>query len=104
MKCAINRRDFVKTSLSAGLACAGLGLTAPGRAGAIEPLKRTGPPRLKLSIVGYSFRRYFTEKDAAKKITLFDFIDYCAAQGFPAAELTGYYFPNPATDEYLIKL
>ena len=104
MKHAINRRDFIKASLPTGLACASLGLLVPEQAGAIEPLKRTGSSRFKLSLVGYSFRKYFNEKDAAKKITLFDFIDYCAAQGFPAAELTGYYFPKPATDEYLIEL
>ncbi len=54
--------------------------------------------------MGYSFRKYFNEKDPAKKITLFDFVDYCADQGFTAAELTGYYFPKPDTDQYLIKL
>lgn len=101
MQSAINRRDFLKASLPAFVS---LGLLAPGKANAIEPLKRQGPSRFKLSLVGYSFRKYFNEKDAAKKITLFDFVDYCAAQGFSAAELTGYYFPKPATDEYLIKL
>jgi len=99
MKNAMNRRGFIKASLPASL-----GLLASGRVSAIEPLKRSGPPRFKISLVGYSFRKYFNEKDAAKKITLFDFIDYCAAQGFPAAELTGYYFPKPASNEYLVKL
>ncbi len=104
MKPAINRRDFFKTSLPLGLAAAGAGLFAAPGAKAIEPWKRSGPPRFKLSLVGYSFRKYFNEKDPAKKITLFDFVDFCAANGFSAAELTGYYFPKTGIDDYLIQL
>lgn len=103
MKPVINRRNFLKCSLPLGLA-ASAGLIAPHPAQAIEPWKRSGPPRLKLSLVGYSFRKYFNEKDPSKKITLFDFVDYCAANGFLAAELTGYYFPKPTSDDYLIQL
>ena len=102
MKNPINRRDFLKSSLPFGMA--GAALLAPNAASAIEPWKRSGSPHFKLSLVGYSFRRYFNEKDPAKKITLFDFVDFCAANGFSAAELTGYYFPKPTAGEYLIKL
>ena len=101
MKPTTNRRDFLKTSFQAGLALGGLGLLAPGRAGAIEPIQRKGKSHFKLSLVGYSLRRYFIEKDPAKKITLFDFIDFCADHGITAAEMTGYYFPKPLTDEFL---
>jgi sugar phosphate isomerase/epimerase len=96
-----NRRDFLKTSFQAGLALGGLGLLAPGSARAIEPVQRKGKAHFKLSLVGYSFRRYFTEKDPTKKITLLDFIDFCADHGITAAEMTGYYFPQPLTEEYL---
>jgi hypothetical protein len=99
-----NRRDFLRASVQGGLALAGLGLLTPSRGQAIEPIKRSGAARLKTSLVGYSLRKYFTHQDAAKKITLFDFIDYCADQGFGAAELTGYYFPKPARHEYLAQL
>jgi sugar phosphate isomerase/epimerase len=95
------RRDFLRFSLRAGAACAGLGFLARRRLAAIEPIARPGHPRFKLSLVAYSFRRYLTEKDPAKKITVFDFVDYCADQGFSAAELTGYYFPQPPTEEWL---
>jgi sugar phosphate isomerase/epimerase len=89
-------------SLGTGAAYAGLGFLAQRRLGAIEPIGRPGSPRFKLSLVGYSFRKYFTEQDPAKRITLFDFIDYCADQGFTGAELTGYYFPQPLTEAGLI--
>ncbi|EEF62317.1 sugar phosphate isomerase/epimerase family protein [Pedosphaera parvula] len=104
MNKAWNRRDFLKTSLTAGLGVAAAGLAAPRQALAIEPLKRSGQSKMTLSLVGYSFRKYFTEKDPAKKITLFDLVDFCADQGLSAAELTGYYFPKPVTEEYLAKL
>ena len=79
-------------------------MLAPEWAGAIEPFKRQGSPHFKLSLVGYSLRKYFNEKNPANRITLFDFIDYCADHGVSAAELTGYYFPKPVTNEYLFKL
>jgi len=101
MKYPTTRRDFLKSSLGAGLAFGGLGLLAPQSARAIQPIQRKGTSHFKLSLVGYSLRRYFNEKDSAKKITLFDFVDFCADHGFPAAEMTGYYFPKPLTDEFL---
>ena len=37
-------------------------------------------------------------------MSLEKFIDYCAAQGLGATELTGYYFPKHITPEYLLCL
>ncbi|MDB6125568.1 MAG: Xylose isomerase domain protein barrel [Pedosphaera sp.] len=104
MNDATSRRNFLKASLQASLGLTAFSLLAPRQSAAIEPIKRPGKSRMQVSLVGYSFRKYFTEKDAAKKITLLDFVDYCADQGIPAAELTGYYFPKPPTDEYLAQL
>ena len=99
-----SRRSFLKTSIAAGLSLAAFETLAPSSALAIEPIKRTGPPRLRLSLAAYSFRDSFKSKDPAKKFDLFQFVDYCADQGLDAAELTAYYFPdNPDTD-YLINL
>jgi len=98
------RRDFLKMSLLTGASWAGMGLLAQNRLGAIEPIARVGRPRFKLSLVGYSFRGYFAEKDPAKRITMFDFVDFCADQGFSGAELTGYYFQQPITEDWLIAL
>jgi sugar phosphate isomerase/epimerase len=98
------RRDFALTCLRTGLAGAVCTLVGAHRLGAIEPFVRPGPARFKLSLVGYSFRSYFKSADPAKRMTLFDLVDYCAVQGFAGVELTGYYFPQPATNDYLIRL
>jgi len=99
-----NRRDFLKTSIKTTLALGGLGLLMPGRGAAVEPFKRRGTSRLELSLAAYSFRDYFNHKDSAKRITLFDFIDFCADQGCQGTELTSYYFPTPIEPDYLVKI
>ena len=86
----------------------------PGRVAALTPFERTRPARLRLSLAAYSFRDYFKDSthqragDAAnsstKTIDMFDFVDYCAAQGCDGAELTSYYFPKPLDKAYLVKL
>jgi sugar phosphate isomerase/epimerase len=70
----------------------------------VEPIKRTGEPRLQLSLAAYSFRDTFNHKDPAKRITLFDFLDYCADHGCAGAELTSYYFPETIGDDFLLQL
>lgn len=57
-----------------------------------------------LSLAAYSFRDQFTSTDSAKKIDLFQFIDYCAEQGCDGTELTSYYFPKDPTPEFLLKI
>jgi sugar phosphate isomerase/epimerase len=108
MNQSFSRREFFSrsTATAVGIACAGLVPSAL----AIEPFKRPGKPKLMLSLAGYSFRQYFKEgrgidakTDPAKRIDMFQFIDYCAEQNC-AAECTSYYFPANVTDEYLVKL
>jgi sugar phosphate isomerase/epimerase len=77
---------------------------------AIEPFKRTGKPKLMMSLAGYSFREFFKEgrgtnpkTDPAKRIDMLQFVDYCAEQDC-AAEVTSYYFPAKVTDDYLLNL
>ena len=77
MRHLANRRNFLKTCLVAGTAATSLSTLAPLSAQAVEPFKRTGGPRLRLSLAAYSFREYFNHKDPAKRITLFDFDDCC---------------------------
>jgi sugar phosphate isomerase/epimerase len=98
MKPLESRRHFLKSCLQASLTLAGLELFHPTCARAIEPIKRPGKARLPLSLAAYSFRDQLQHKDPAKRISLFQFIDYCADQGIEGAELTSYYFP-PGTDE-----
>jgi sugar phosphate isomerase/epimerase len=59
--------------------------------------------RFKLSLNAYSFNAPLR----SGQITLGDVIDFCAAQGFAAADLTAYYFPGypqVPSDEYLYQL
>ena len=104
----MTRRDFLKLS-GAGATLTGLGAFAPRFASAIEPIQRSGPAKLRLSLAAYSFRDFFkdasyarkTQADPAKQIDMMQFIDYCADQGCEGAELTSYYFPKDVTDDYL---
>ncbi len=104
MHSTLNRRAFLKGSAATVL------LTAAG-ATAAEPFQRQGPARLALSLAAYSFRDYFKDSNherktaaADKRIDMFQFVDYCAAQGCAGAELTSYYFPTDATTDYMLKL
>jgi sugar phosphate isomerase/epimerase len=104
MHASFTRRDFLKQGAAAATGLAAWEALAPSHLRAAEPFQRRGAPRFPLSIAAYSFRDFFKHKDPAKRITLFDFIDYCADQGCQAAELTAYYFAEPIEEEYLIKL
>lgn len=96
------RRSFLKNSAALALAGSAIG-QVPSIFG-VEPFKRGGAPRLAMSLAAYSFRDFFAPEDSAKKITLFDFVDFCAEQGCQGAELTSYYFPAAVTAEFLLKL
>ena len=86
-----SRRDFFPAALAAGLSAAG--------AAAIEPIRRTGKPRLSASLAAYSFHRYLHLGGKNKPaMTLEDFIDLGAKLELPALELTAYYFPKTTTD------
>jgi sugar phosphate isomerase/epimerase len=85
-------------------------VVAPAAFG-IEPFKRTGKPRMRLGLAGYSFRQFFKDGNrgnaaagGGKRIDLFQFIDYCAEHYCEGAELTSYYFPQDTNTEYLLKL
>ncbi|MFM7057508.1 MAG: sugar phosphate isomerase/epimerase family protein [Planctomycetota bacterium] len=78
-------------------------------AAAADPPKRQGNSRLRLSLAGYSFhrqmvRRGTAEQIAAAEMTLEKFIQFCSDQALSATELTGYYFPQTITSEYLLGL
>jgi sugar phosphate isomerase/epimerase len=103
MKNALTRRDFLRSTCAATLALGGLGLIGEESAPAIEPITRTGKSRMQLGLAAYSFRESF-KANAARHITLDDFVDYCAERTLAGAELTSYYFPEPVTDDYLLKL
>jgi len=99
----LTRRQFLGRSIAAGIALGGVGALAPAVA-AREPIRRKGGPRLRVSVAAYSFRNYFNHADPAKRITLFDFVDFCADQGCAGTELTSYYFPKEFGHDYLLEL
>ncbi len=71
---------------------------------AIEPIRRTGRPKMRLSLAAYSFRDLLLLKKQPKpEWRLADFIDFAAAQEIDAVELTAYYFAE-TTPEYLASL
>jgi sugar phosphate isomerase/epimerase len=99
--CTATRRQFLHSSLLTGT---GLVLGA-GSAAAIEPIRRSGPSHLRLSIAAYSFRQALDLKRKPKpEMTLDDFIDLAAGMDLDAVELTQYYFPQPMPDDYLARL
>jgi sugar phosphate isomerase/epimerase len=111
---AVTRRRFLQLSAAAGLATAGAplaALAAPAAPAAANPFRRTGRPRLLLSLAAYSFRENFPimrgkpnpKVPAGRATDMFQFIDYCAAQGLDGAELTSYFF-SEETDAYMIQL
>jgi sugar phosphate isomerase/epimerase len=95
-----SRRQFLQSSLFAGT---GLILGA-GSAAAIEPIRRSGPSHMRLSLAAYSFRQDLDLKRKPKPaMTLDDFIDLAAGMDLDAVELTAYYFPE-TTKDYLAHL
>ena len=91
-----SRRDFL-------CATAVVGAAGVAAAHAIEPVRRTGRPHLRLSLAAYTFRRELDIKQPNPALTLDTFIDYAAGQPFDAVELTGYYFAR-TTPAYLAQL
>lgn len=96
---SIPRRSFLRQS---AVALGSFALADAARA--VEPLKRPGKPVLRLSLAAYSFRDSFNAKEPEKRLTLPQFIDFCAEHGCEGTELTSYYFPKPLDDAFLVSL
>lgn len=95
---SIPRRQFMLGTLGS-LAIAGL---KPSRSLAIDPIGRTRPSHIKLSLAAYSYRQYLDLKKP--KMDLFDFANLAADLGLDAIEPTSYYFPSSVDDDYLRRL
>jgi len=97
----MNRRDFLTTAALAGTSIA-LGGEVHG---ATKP-ERNGSSYMKLSLAGYSFNRFLSRRPtpaeaATAKMSLEDFIDFCAKMDLDGCEPTAYYFPAQVTEPYL---
>ncbi len=91
----LSRRQFLAASAVPLLATT---------AAAIEPIRRTGKPHLRLSLAAYSYRQYLDLKKQPKPdMNLEDFADLAAANELDAIEPTAYYFAD-TSPAYLAKL
>ncbi len=99
----MKRRQFLHGSLVLAGSAAAVSLAS--NAAAIEPLVRSKPGKLHLSLAAYSMRKYLVDsKEAKREMDLFGFVDFCHQLGLAGAELTSYYFPDDITDDYILKL
>jgi sugar phosphate isomerase/epimerase len=95
------RRGFLLKT--AALAAAPLGLASASRA--MDPIVRTRPSHLKLSIAAYSYRDSLQPKGGkTPSMDLFDFVNIAADMGLDGVELTSYYFPPNVGKDYLHRL
>ena len=92
----LSRRAFLHTTAAAA-AISAIPRPTAGDATA-DPVKRTGGPRMKLSLAAYSFRDSLA--GAKKSMTLDDFVDLASTYDLEAVEPTSYYFPDPPTPAY----
>jgi len=77
-----------------------IGALAAGSGHAVEPFKRSGVGRLRLSLAAYGFRQFFqwsrgkpqAPKDVVRSLSIGSFVDLAADLGCEGAELTSYYF------------
>ena len=93
-----HRRAFILSSLAAA---GTLGSAATGFA--IDPIRRTGRPLMRLALAAYSFRQALDLRRKPPTMTLAGFIDLAASMPFDAVELTEYYFPETSA-RYLANL
>ena len=110
-----DRRSFCTAAgvTALGTAVMGASLLTSGEATtAAEPFVRQGDSRFQLGLAAYSLRDYFSfmkgkaraPKDPSKAIDMVGFLDYCVANGFNVAELTSYFFPTDADQDYFLEL
>lgn len=95
---ALHRRAF----LAGTAALAAAPLVRPGFSQAAEPIGRTRPSHLKLSIAAYSYRQFLQGEN--KSMDLFDFANLAADMRLDAIEPTSYYFPADVDTAYLHRL
>jgi sugar phosphate isomerase/epimerase len=96
----MHRRRFLTHAISA--ASAPLALSIPRPARAIEPVGRSRPSHLKLSLAAYSLRQELDLKNP--KMDMFGFIDFAADQALDGVEPTSYWFKPGFDAAYLHSL
>ena len=100
MKREINRRNFLKSSMTISVVTAAAMSIKDVKSYSQTKIKRVGGPSIKISCNAYSYNNYLRKGE----MTLDDLFELCAELGFDAVDPTGYYFPNyPGVpdDEYI---
>ncbi len=95
---SLHRRAF----LASTAALAAAPVVGSGRAFAADPIGRSRPSHLKLSIAAYSYRQFL--QGEKKSMDLFDFANLAADMRLDAIEPTSYYFPSDVDTAYLHRL
>lgn len=101
------RREFMQRGTAAAIGAAGvIGAASPTRAASecdackAATIARVKGSSLKTSICAYSFNRLLPRGKKPGKMTMEDFLDFCAKQDVAGAEPTSYYFPPDADMAY----
>jgi sugar phosphate isomerase/epimerase len=102
----MKRRSFLQVASATTLGAVTMPILARG------PLERSGPPRFQIGLAAYSLRDYFSFKKGQSQqpaadgqaIDMVGFLDYCVEHEVQAAELTSYFFPPNADDQYFLDL
>src|SRR5262245_34097945 len=94
-----SRRGFLATAAAAAAGA------FPRHAAAMDPVKRSGPTRMRVGLAAYSMRDYLQAKPGTKgAMDLLGFVDWAATLDTDAVELTSYFFPETITRDYLHEL
>ena len=103
MESRYNRRTFLKTAgFATAAGSAALAGLVPASVRAIEPITRNGTAKFKFSLAAYSYRNLLGGD--SPEMTMEDFVRDCARMQLEGTEPTSYWFPDPPSREYLLKL
>jgi sugar phosphate isomerase/epimerase len=86
----------------AGLPVLAASAWAAPKARAIDPIGRTRPSHLKLSLAAYSLRQYLDFKNPT--MDMFGFVDFAADQALDGVEPTTYWVPENVDGKYMARL
>ncbi len=104
-----SRRSFLAGGMAAvgsswTLASAGTAAQAATVSAGKTVYDRKGGAKLKRSCCAYSFNRLLPRGKKPGKMTMEQFVDFCAEQDLDGTELTSYYFPPDADTAYFKRI
>ncbi len=88
-----SRRDFLK---AAALLPVVASVGGAGALAAVEPPKRVGGPKLRISLNAYSFAKMLNDQLLGRGagMSLIELAEFCAKHDFDGIDPTAYYFPG----------